>query len=325
MNTALIEAAFFQIALVVAPAFAIFTFSAIRWDLRSRGTWSPSIVRALTFIMWSVVVVDAISKIPIVRPPVLALLAVTMAAFWFHPQIVDRLAHAPDPRRRAANAVRHVLELASSPFKAVDVEEVRLELAALDEYVTPATFEFIQLTRALLLHWLDGGPSTAPNAMRWHARMTGITTEWWTPQSAAGEARDPRRIMGMVVFRLWLPLTLTAGAALGLSVWSAGRPGPLDVVAAIVLGWLVVRKGSLGIAAASAGFVAAVVASTSVRITTCPSCDWASTTATVAGLSVVGLLCAGSLVAWNRRRKPPPRLTVIAAPPGPDETHLPEP
>jgi hypothetical protein len=325
VNIELLGVAVFQLGLVFTPAIAFGGFGGIRWDLRTKGTGSALTVRSLTFVMWGLPILGAVSLVlglPLVAQ---AALWICLPAFLWRARIGELLGRAPDPRFRTVEAVRHVFELASSRFKPVDVDELRRELAALDDYVTPQTFEYIQLTRALMLHWLDGGSPTAANATRWQKRMTEIAIEW-LPWNRPNAARDPRRLLRQVVTRWWLPLTVMGGAVLGAWVWASGWPSPVEVTAGIVVGYLLMWTDQLLVAASGLiGFVVGLAASTTLQILECPSCGWASTIATVAAISTIGLLCAGFLIVRKRRRRPAPQLTVVAAPPGPDEAELPQP
>jgi hypothetical protein len=325
VNIELLGSATFQLSLVFAPAMAFGGFGGIRWDLRSRGTGSTLIIRSLTFGMWGVIVLGAsglVLGLPLIAQ---AALWICLMPFLWRARVGELLGRTPDPRVRTAEAVRHVFEVASSRFKPVDVDELRRELAALDEYVTPQTFEYIQLTRALMLHWLDGGSPTAANATRWRGRMTEIAIEWF-PWNGPKAARDPRRFLRGVVTRSWLPITVIGGAVLGAWIWASGWPSPLEVTAGIFVGYLLMWTDQLLVAAtALVSFVVGLAASTGLQILECPSCGWTPTITTVAAISLVGLLCAGFLILRKRRRKSTPPLSVVAAPPGPDETELPHP
>jgi hypothetical protein len=324
VNIEQLGVAAFQLFLVFTPAIAFGGFGGIRWDLRSKGTGSTLIIRSLTFVTWGLVVLGAaglVLGLPLIAQ---AALWISLVPFLWRTRIGELLGRAPDPRVRTAEAVRHVFELASSRFKPVDVDELRRELAALDEYVTPQTFEYVQLTRALMLHWLDGGSPTAANATRWRGRMTEIAIEWF-PWNGPMAARDPRRLLRRVVTRWWLPLTVIGGAVLGAWVWARGWPSPLEVTAGIVVGYLLMWTDQLLVAATGlVSFVIGLAASTGLQILECPSCGWTSTVATVAAISTVGLLCAWFLILRKRRHKSTPQLSVVGAPPGPDETQLPE-
>jgi len=322
VNIELLGVAGFQLTLVFAPAIAFGGFGGIRWDLRSKGTGSTLVIRSLTFAMWGLIVVGAAGLalgLPLIAQ---AALWICLLPFLWRARLGELLGQAPDPRVRTGEAVRHVFELASSRFKPVDVDELRRELAALDEYVTPQTFEYILLTRALMLHWLDGGSMTAANATRWRGRMTEIAFEWF-PWNGPKAARDPRRLLRRAVTRWWLPLTIIGGAVLGAWIWASGWPSPLEVTAGIVVGYLLMWTDQLLVAAIGlVSFVVGLAASTGLQILECPSCGWTSTIATVAAISLVGLLCAWFLILWKRRRKPSPQLSVVSAPSGPDEAEL---
>jgi hypothetical protein len=133
-------------------------------------------------------------------------------------------------------------------------------------------------------------------------------------------------LLKAAVIRWWLPLTVIGGAVLGAWIWARGWPSPLEVTAGIVVGYLLMWTDQLLVAAAGlVGAVVGLAASTGLQIVECPSCDWSSTVVTVAAISLVGLLCAGFLMVWSRRRRPTPQLTVVAGPPGPDEEGLTQP
>jgi hypothetical protein len=320
----LLGVAVFQLSLVFAPAIAFGGFGGIRADLRIKGTGSTLIFRSLTFVMWGLVILGAAGLalgLPLIAQAALWICAV---AFLWRTRIGELLGRTPDPRVHAGRAVRDVFQLASSRFKPIDVDEVRRELAALDDYVTPQTFEYIQLARALMLHLLDGGSPTAANATRWRKRMTEIAIEWW-PWNRPNAARDPRDLLKGAVIRWWLPLTVIGGVVLGAWTWASGWPSPLEVTAGIVVGYLFMWTDPLLVAATGlVGFVVGLAASTGLQIVECPSCGWTSTISTVAAISTVGLLCAVFLAVRIRQRARR-QLTVVAAPPGPDEAELPQP
>ncbi len=310
MVTELITQAVYALSIFGVPAAVFLGIGSIRWDVRQRGTWSVPIIRFLTLTMWGLIAVYAIGLTLRLRAVPLVVFAVAAAAILLAKPIVEMVAHPPDSRRQAALAVRGVFDLASSRFQPVDVEKVRQELAALDEWVTPATFEYIQLTRALILQWLDGGPSDAANATRWRNRMEAIATEWWPP-AIGTRTRDPRRLMRAFVKRWWLPLVSVTGIVIGASIWVS--LGPVRAAATIIFAWLVVWGQAPLVL--SAGIVSAIVglaAATALRLGGCRSCDPASIVATVAGISVVGLLVAGYLVVSHRRSMARSGLTLVA-------------
>jgi hypothetical protein len=323
VNIELIEAAVIQLSLVLTPAIAIAGFGGIRSDLRTKGTGSTLIIRSLTLAMWGLVVLGAAGMVgfPLIAPAALWICAV---AFLWRTRIGELLGRTPDPRVHAGRAVRDVFQLASSRFKPVDVDEVRRELAALDDYVTPQTFEYIQLARALMLHLLDGGSPTAANATRRQKRMTEIAIEWW-PWNRPNAARDPRVLLRAAVIRWWLPLTVIGGAVVGAWIWARGWPSPLEVTAGMVVGYLLMWTDQLLVAVTGlVGFVVGLAASTGLQIVECPSCGWTSTISTVAAIPTVGLLCAALLAVRIRRRRVR-RLTVVVVSSGPNEAELPEP
>jgi hypothetical protein len=324
VNIGLLGVALFQLSLVFAPAIAFGGFGGIRWDLHRKGTGSTLVIRSLTFVMWGLVVLGAaglVLGLPLIEG---AALWTCLAPFLWRARVGEFLGRTPDPRVRTAEAVRHVFELASSRFKPLDVDELRQEVAALDEYVTPQTFEYIQLTRALMLHWLDGGSATASNATRWRGRMSDIAIEWF-PWNGPKAARDPRRLLRRVVTRWWLPLTVIGGAVLGAWIWASGWPTPLEVAAGIVVGYLFTWTDQLLVTATGlVGFVVGLAASTGLQIFECPSCRWTSTIVTVAAISLVGLLFAAFLILRTRKGKPAAPLSVVASV-GPDEEELPQP
>ena len=251
---------------------------------------------------------------------------ICLVPFLWRARVGERLSQTPDPRISTAEAVRHVFELASSRFKPVDVDELRRELAALDDYVTPQTFEYIQLTRALMLHLLDGGSPAAANATRWRGRMTDIAIEWfpmeWAegrqgPAALAATGRHP-----IVGFRspssVVRSLALGSGHRAGPRRWRSRR-GSSSATSCTWTDQLLVAATGL------VRFVVGLAASTGLQILECPSCGWTRTIATIAAISLVGLLSAAFLILRKRKRKPAPQLSVVAPHLGRTRPELPQP
>jgi hypothetical protein len=310
VDPALIEVLASRLSLVIAPTVILMAFGAIRWDLRKIGAWSSRTIQILTLSMWGLICADFF----IVLIPLRVLAAVVpgfaLAVFLLREPIVERLSRRYLARRRAAESVDGVFELAVSPFGPFDEEQLKQDLAALDQWVTPDTFEFIQLARARVLHWLDGGSNDAPNATRWRNRMNAIAAEWWPP--AKGSAvRDRRQTLRRTALRWSTGLAVIGGVVLGASSWVA--PGPPELAAAVVVSWLVVWADRRTVISASiVGAIGGLLGATAFQIESCRSCDWSSTVVSVAATSLVGLLLALYFVVSRPKPKPGSDLRLVA-------------
>ena len=185
----------------------------------------------------------------------------------------------------------------TSKYEPEDAEAIRTHLAELDEVVTTDTFEFVQLTRAHILHILDGGSPDDPNAVRWRERLDEIATAWWRGRATAD---DPGRRLSRWAARRASALGFIGGIALGAGIWSG--VGIAQVVASVVVGWLVmfVFRGRV-FAAVLGGAAVGLLTAFGLEIAACTACDWTAT-ATAVALFVVALL----LMAWYADTREPP-------------------
>jgi hypothetical protein len=199
--------------------------------------WSPPRIRLVTAATWVVVVAEVGVFVNYSRPLfVLFVLGevVFMATLLLYDRILAAISVRADPRMGLLAEISRILGDLANADSPADRERIDRDLAALDRWVTPKTFEFIQLTRSRVLAWLDGGPRQAGREARWSARMQEIVDVWFPPHTG--------RLTRLVApFRGWLLanetlLSVVGGIVLGVSV--AIDPLPVLPAPIILLGWL---------------------------------------------------------------------------------------
>jgi hypothetical protein len=213
---------------------AIWLGSASRHEMRLNG-WSRARVRLVTAGMWAFVAGVVAAFLGGIQILFGALMVVFLVAFLPSERIIAVIRARTDPRIALVREVRRIygeLESIEGPDDRARIDE---DLAALDRWVEPATFEFIQLARSRVLTWFDGGPRVEQREARWSARMNEIAAEWFPPYQPDWLGQSGDAIRGWVLRHArWL--VFTSGAMLGASVFF-GR-SPVLAIPLIAFGWI---------------------------------------------------------------------------------------
>ena len=213
---------------------AIYVGSASRHEMRLSG-WSRRRVRLTTASMWTFVAALVAAFLGGIQALFAALMVVFLAAFLFSERILAAIRARPNPRVALVREVRRIygeLESIEGPDDRARIDE---DLAALDRWVEPATFEFIQLGRSRVLTWFDGGPRVEQREARWSSRMNEIAAAWFPPRQQDVLNRSGDALRGWVL-RHVRPLMFLSGAMLGASTLF-GRSFVL-AVPLIAFGWI---------------------------------------------------------------------------------------
>lgn len=300
----------------VAIVWAVILFgSIVRHEMRRSG-WSSRAVRATTAVMWLVTLVAAgrllLPTTNLVwrslSPIVLNVFLLLLVAVMFLSERA-RLFVAVRPARRMA-LVREVHRIYTR-LNDVDVDltdneqraEIDRDLAELDRWVGPDTFEYVQLARSRVVSGLDGGPRAMDRERRWSTRMNELQTELVAPPradrlSAVGEAIRRPILAGSP----WI--AAASGALLGRSV----LVGPTWVIVPvlILLGYLGTWRWDRielpGVVAFGAALATTAIVATNAR--------WGTALFTVVVLEAV--VVAASFGLWRSRAVSRPRLTVLS-------------
>jgi hypothetical protein len=221
--------------------FAVF----IIWQLITMGAmfrhrmrvtrWSPSHVRLMTAVTWVLVLAEVGAFVSYSTVFVALGMAVFVTTLLLYDRILIAISVRADPRVGLLAEIARIFGELSSADSQADRERIDRDLAALDEWVTPATFELVQLARSRVLAWLDDGPRQASGEARWSARMNNIVASWWEPWQADRLSRILDRL------RAWLLkhqdwLALGAGITLGLS--TAFNRNLLLAIPFVLVAWL---------------------------------------------------------------------------------------
>jgi hypothetical protein len=208
--------------------------SAWRHEMR-RGGWSRTRVRVTTAVIWALVAAELAVFIRQSQLLYAAFMVVFVAAVLGSDRLLAAIRARADPRialLREVNRIYEELESIEGPDDRARIDE---DLAALDRWVEPATFEFIQLARSRVLTWFDGGPRVAQREARWSTRMSEIAAEWFPPYQPDSLSRAGDALRGWVLRHArWL--VFTSGAMLGASVFF-GRSALL-AVPLVTFGWI---------------------------------------------------------------------------------------
>ena len=288
IDPAILNGLYAGLVLVWGPVISLLGFGTLRHEVRKRGAWRPATVRALTVLMWSAAIGYGVLALLGQYRAVIVINFAALIAFLLSERIARIIAGPPTARHAAATAAWQVFDEFHSKYEPEDAEALRTHLADLDKVVTTDTFEFVQLTRAYILHALDGGSPDDPNAVRWRERLDEIAKAWWRRRPTD----DPAARLSRWARRRSRALAFLGGFALGAGIWSGVGVAP--VVASVVVAWLLLFVSwSRVITATLGGAAVGLLAALGLEIAACTACDW-TTTATTVALLVVALV----LTAW---------------------------
>jgi hypothetical protein len=293
----------------------------IRYTMRTTG-WSRPTVRLMTALTWAAVI--AIPARPLLsgnpEPAVhggyvavglLGIAAILIYGFGG----IERARAALEARPRGRIALFRAVNdaFADLPTVATPEDRARLDekLAALDRYVEPDTFEFVQLARSRAVSWLEGGPRVPLREARWSARMQELSAQVlppWAPDRLAHVSQRIRR--ATLPNARWI--AIAGGAVIGRSALAG--PVVVATLASIVLGYLLTWRWVDAAPAALIGGAAGLAATAAFQLGHRPS----ATIATALGCAVVLAVIAEL---ERRRGRASRRLRVIdgtpSAPPSP--------
>jgi hypothetical protein len=263
--------------------------AAFRHEMR-RGGWSPTRIRLVTVGMWAFVVLEVAGFVGFSPMLYAATMAVFLAAFLGSNRIIAAIVSRTNPRILLVREVHRIYSELDSIEGPEDRARFDDALAALDRWVAPDTFEFIQLARSRVLSWFDGGPRAADRETRWSKRMTEVVallTPPWRPDRLSRIADVVRRVL--LAHANWL--ALGSAGILGASVFF-GR-SPILVVPFILLGWLATSTTPstiwIALVGSATGLAISTVYVVMVDVGGNVLPPWI---ATVAGIEVVVLLAA---------------------------------
>jgi hypothetical protein len=303
----------------VVIVWAIFVVgTGIRWEMRHAG-WSTTMVRVTTALTWLAVVAAAGRLLlPATRLP--ALIALDTIVFniglvffviamtskdWIRAAIAAR----PSGPTTLVNEVERIFRELNVAGTSVDRAEVDADLAALDRWLTPATFEYIQLARSRVVSGLDGGPRAGDREERWSRRMwevrEGLAPSWRADRLSSAGQMVRRPILAAAPW-----LAAFCGGVLGRSVLA----GPVVAVVPtiVLLGYLAAWAWDRVILPVWLG-LGVGLAVTAFMV---DAGNYEPTSVTVVVLEVVIVLVA-VISRRSDRRQGPPSFTVV--PPGSDD------
>jgi len=222
-------------AIVVFVVWQTFWFGAtFRYEMRRVG-WSPRGISLLAAATWTLVLVELAGFLLYVTGMYLATYVLFVVLLFGYDRIIGAIDAQTNPRILLVHEVSRIFAELGSIEGVDNRARIDEDLAALDRWVTPETFEFIQLARSRVLAWSDGGPRGAGREERWAKRMDEIVALWSpaTRPDRWGRLIDPVRSW---VLRQAAWLAVVSSGALGASVFF-GR-SPFLALPMILLGWL---------------------------------------------------------------------------------------
>ena len=277
-----------------------------RYEIRRVG-WSPRGISLLNAATWVLVVAELAGFLLYVTEVYLATYVLFAVLLLGYGRIIAAIKARTSPRILLVQEVSRIFGELGSNEGVDNRARIDEDLAALDRWVTPETFEFIQLARSRVLAWFDGGPRAADREERWSTRMNEIVALWTPPRRSNRRQRVTDSIGRWGLdHAAWL--AVGGGAVLGASAFF-GR-SPALAVPMILLGWLatwgtnrVVWQALVGSACGLAGGASYVVFDGS-KLFVGP---WL---ATVAAIEIVVLLVAWTL-ARSAAASPRTRLRLL--------------
>jgi hypothetical protein len=208
--------------------------SATRHEMR-RGGWSRTRIRLVTAAMWAFVAAEVAAFISLGQILYRVVVVVFLVAFLGSERIIAAIRARADLRIAVVREVARIFAELDSIEGPDDRARIDQDLAALDRWVEPATFEFIQLARSRVLAWFDGGPRGAQREARWSGRMNEIAAAWMPPRQPGRLSRLGDVLRGVVLGQArWL--AFLGGAMLGASTFF-GR-SPVLAVPLVAFGWI---------------------------------------------------------------------------------------
>jgi hypothetical protein len=301
-----------RLGLVFAVYAAFMTGFGIRHAMRSAG-WAANAIRLATLLTWFVAIALAARLLLLRIPGPAALVAYRVLAYAQIPVLVvfafasQRITSAirARPGRRAAliQEIKRIYGNLGSIEDAADRARLDEDLAHLDRYVDPGTFEFVQLARSRVLAWFDGGPRAALREARWSSRMLELAEQVQPDSWKNGPRSRAIAAIRRTALRLAPVLAAVSGAMVGRSVLDG--PIWLATPACLILGYLLTWAWTPSIVPALGGAVVglamALVMHTPPR----------SSPTLIAGTIVVFLLAMTVLLALRASRPRPPRLEAL--------------
>ena len=295
---------------VVGPAYYAFAFilygARIRWRLRERPS-RRLIVRGVTLATWLLVIGSEFGFLLRSAPLVIGATLMMFAVSERDRAIADKL-FRPDLRFGASHAANALFDSFRDPAGApIDETTVRTGLDDLDRWQSPATFEFIQVTRLYVMTRIEDPADERLES--WSARLETIAGAW-----VAGGAWDGLARLGTRIRRV----VLAGGAVLATAggiVAGAAYHDQLSVALAATVVWAypsawaaTFTKLALGLIGFGIG-LAWWISQTPYQCG--PACDTVTRTriAVAAGAMVIGA------VIWvldpQRRARSGPKLSVV--------------
>ena len=210
-----------------------------RHEIRRAG-WSSWGISLLTAATWLLVLAELTGFLLYVTGVYLATYVLYVVLLFSYDRIIAAIHARTSPRVRLLQEVSRIFAELESMEGVDNRARIDEDLAALDRWVTPETFEFIQLARSRVLAWFDGGPRGAGREERWATRMNEIVALWMSPRRSKLRQRftDSLSRWGLD-HAVWL--AAGGGIVLGGSVFF-GR-SPVLAVPMVVLGWLATWGG----------------------------------------------------------------------------------
>ena len=142
-----------------------------RYEIRRVG-WSPRGISLLNAATWVLVVAELAGFLLYVTEVYLATYVLFAVLLLGYGRIIAAIKARTSPRILLVQEVSRIFGELGSNEGVDNRARIDEDLAALDRWVTPETFEFIQLARSRVLAWFDGGPRAADREERWSTRIT---------------------------------------------------------------------------------------------------------------------------------------------------------
>jgi hypothetical protein len=296
---------------VVGPAYYAFAFilygARIRWRLRERPS-RRLIVRSVTLATWLLVIGSEFGFLLRSAPLVIAASILMYVVSERHLAIANAL-FRPDLRFGASDAANLLFGSFRDPEGTpVDEATIRTGLDDLDRWQSPATFEFIQVTRLYVVTRI--GDPYDERLVAWSARLETIAAGW-----VAGQPWDSLERLGTRIRRVVLAGGTVLAAAAGIVVGAAYRDQlPVALVVTVVWAYLaawaaVFMRVALGLIGFGIGFAWWM----SQDSYDCgPSCDTVTRTRIAVAVVAIVIGAVIGVLDPQRRARSGPKLSVVA-------------